>query len=145
MPHLTSFSYQALCAAARDETRTTDRRPSCIGATAALVDVAEVVGETIRPLTVHVLAPNPAFNGPVGGRRAVGIGVGGSTDMRRRGDWAGHLVGVAGESRADFAMFLDPATEQINRPELGIAITPPVLRVAPAACAGPFVLRRQGV
>ena len=80
----------------------------------------------------------------MGGEGGVGIGVTGVTDMRRPGDWAGHLVGVAAESRPDLVMFLDPTIEQINRPELGIALTPLVLRVAPAALRKAFRLEKAG-
>lgn len=122
-----------LCRAARDATRLPNGRPSCISATAAVIDVLEKRGLNLRPVVVDVLIFNPVFNDPVsGGRRGRSIGsIAGAVvaPWSDPTDWPHHLVAVFDDFDDYHSMVLDPTLDQVNDARVGIELRPLAIRV----------------
>jgi hypothetical protein len=142
------IDYFALGLAVRDQHLKCFRRFSCINAVAALVDVAEVLGGHVSPLSVRAAIFNPRDTAAVGdlrdpeaiqrlcdaariGNFDIGLGFAG----REPGSWGGHLVGLVEDSQPGRSMVVDVTLEQANQPERGIVLKP-VFMAAPSHIAG---------
>lgn len=134
---------EALMTAVLDEVEEVFGCLTCINAVAALVDVGEVLGLRLQPLTVRAVILNPKLTERVGdpsdpgfesqlrkwmeeeGSFRVALGLGEAPS----GDWAGHLVAVGDVPDSLKKLVIDPTLQQVDRPSENIVLAPMVLRV----------------
>lgn len=154
--------YGRLGVAVRDEVIDFFGRFACINAVAALVDVAELHGGRVLPLTVRAFIFNPRITRSIGdvtdpkaterlkkaveegGVDTVALGLQTGSAPLPRGEWAGHLVGVIEEFEPNRALVIDPTLEQANQPDNDIVLRPLFLKVKPDHLSSLFRVQIDG-